>query len=138
MARYTKAQIKESLTKSDGIIQNAARALGCHRSTVYEFVKKYPDVKRILDDEREATIDKVESQLLKQISEGNTTATIFFLKTLGRGRGYVERQEIEISDWRSKLIQALKDGLIKPEEVTERLGDKLAAEIFKGAGINVS
>ena len=32
----------------------------------------------------------------KQINEGNTSATIFFLKTKGKKRGYVERQEFEV------------------------------------------
>ena len=40
-------------------------------------------------------IDFAESQLHKQIRDGNSTATIFFLKTKGKKRGYVERQEIE-------------------------------------------
>jgi len=29
--------------------------------------------------------------------EGNTTATIFLLKTRGRKRGYIERQNIEMT-----------------------------------------
>ena len=34
-----------------------------------------------------------ESQLHKQILKGNTSATIFYLKTKGKNRGYVERHE---------------------------------------------
>ncbi len=40
-------------------------------------------------------MDFAESQLYKQIKEGSTAATIFYLKTKGKKRGYIERQEIE-------------------------------------------
>ena len=39
-------------------------------------------------------LDFAESQLHKQISENSTAATIFYLKTKGKKRGYIERQEI--------------------------------------------
>ena len=39
-------------------------------------------------------LDFAESQLHKQILDGSTTATIFLLKTKGKSRGYIERQEI--------------------------------------------
>jgi len=32
---------------------------------------------------------------MKQIQEGQTAATIFYLKTKGKARGYVERSEID-------------------------------------------
>ena len=58
------------------------------------------------DDLKDVTLDFAESQLHKQIKEGNTTATIFLLKTLGKKRGYVERQEIQHdSTIESKLIE---------------------------------
>ena len=35
-----------------------------------------------------------EDQLIKQIREGNLTATIFYLKTKGQARGYIEKQYV--------------------------------------------
>ena len=41
-------------------------------------------------------LDFAETNLHQQIQEGNTTATIFLLKTRGRKRGYIERQNIQV------------------------------------------
>jgi hypothetical protein len=41
----------------------------------------------------------------------------------------------ETASWRDKLITALKDGKIEPEAISERLGDGIAAELFKAAGV---
>jgi hypothetical protein len=40
-------------------------------------------------------LDLAESKLHEEILGGNTAAIIFFLKTKGKKRGYVERQEVE-------------------------------------------
>ena len=42
---------------------------------------------------RESSVDLAESELMKAIRAGNMTAIIFFLKTQGRSRGYVERSD---------------------------------------------
>lgn len=55
-------------------------------------------MQKIVTDAREAMVDVAESEALKQIKLGNTAIIIFTLKTLGRNRGYVERQEITGKD----------------------------------------
>jgi len=40
-------------------------------------------------------LDFAESELFKQIKEGNITGVIFFLKTKGKKRGYIERSEFD-------------------------------------------
>lgn len=62
--------------------------------------------KKEVDDIQNIALDFAESQLHKQIQDGNTTATIFLLKTKGKKRGYIERQEIQHdSSIVSKLIE---------------------------------
>ncbi len=41
----------------------------------------------------------------------------------------------EVPSWKDKIITALKQGRINPIEVQNRLGDGIAAELFKAAGV---
>ena len=89
-----KKLLLEALEKSLGVISTAVKKVGISRGTFYNYVEADPDFKKAVQEIEEASIDFVESALLKQIKEGNTTATIFFLKTRGKKRGYVERTEV--------------------------------------------
>jgi hypothetical protein len=85
----------EALEKSLGVVTSACKQVGIARQTHYEWYSEDADYKAAVDSIADVAIDFAESQLHKQIKEGNSTATIFFLKTKGKKRGYVERQEID-------------------------------------------
>lgn len=87
----------EALEKSLGIVTAACKTVGIARQTHYEWYKEDEDYRSRVESISDMTLDFAESQLHKQIKEGNSTATIFFLKTKGKHRGYVERQEIQTS-----------------------------------------
>jgi hypothetical protein len=91
-----KRRMLDALEKSLGIVTTACKSAGIHRSTHYEWLIKDENYKSEVESTSEITLDFAESQLHKQINEGNTSATIFFLKTKGKKRGYVERQEFEV------------------------------------------
>lgn len=91
--KWTAKQMIDAIEQSKGILAQAARIVGCSRHTVTNYIDRYPTVKAAFDEANETTIDYVESQLLKQIGAGVPAATIFFLKTKAKHRGYVERQE---------------------------------------------
>lgn len=85
----------EALEKSLGVVTSACKEAGIHRSTHYQWMQDDNEYKQAVENLKDLSIDFAESQLFKQIKEGNTTATIFYLKTQAKHRGYIERQEIE-------------------------------------------
>lgn len=86
----------DALKSSLGIVSTACEKCGISRTTHYRWTKSDPEYKTAVDDCTERAIDFAESQLYKLISEGNPAATIFYLKTKGKNRGYVEKQEVEV------------------------------------------
>jgi hypothetical protein len=95
--KFTAAEMADAIKKGKGILSAAATVLGCARQTVAVYIERYPTVAAAHKEAKEATIDFVESRLLKNIDNGDTTAMIFYLKTQGKGRGYVERQEVDVT-----------------------------------------
>lgn len=88
----------EALTKSLGVVKMACETVGISRQTHYNWVKEDDAYRAACDNLPEVVLDFAEHHLHKLISQGNPAATIFFLKTKGKARGYVERQEIEVAE----------------------------------------
>ena len=97
----------DALEKSLGVVTSAAKAVGVGRTTHYLWMQEDKQYKAAVDELSDVAIDFAESQLHKQIKEGNSTATIFFLKTKGKKRGYVERQEVDVSSGKLFQIEVL-------------------------------
>lgn len=91
-----KKQLIEALEKSLGVVTTACKNVGIARSTFYEWLKD-EKFKKQVDDIQNIALDFAESQLHKQIMDGNTSATIFYLKTKGKNRGYFEKTQQDIT-----------------------------------------
>jgi hypothetical protein len=89
-----RAMIK-ALESTLGIVSTACKKVGVSRITHYEWYKTDDEYKAGVDSVADIALDFAESQLHKQISGGNPTSTIFYLKTKGKKRGFVEKTEIE-------------------------------------------
>ena len=92
---HIKKALIEALEKSLGVVTTACKQVGVSRKTYYRYVNEDPDFAKEVEELQNVALDFAESQLHKQIQEGSTAATIFLLKTKGKKRGFVERQEIE-------------------------------------------
>ena len=90
-----KESMLKALEKSLGIVTVACKKADIPRSTFYKWMREDKEFKEEVRDIENIALDFAESHLHKQIRDYNSTAaTIFYLKTKGKHRGYVERQEI--------------------------------------------
>jgi|TARA_R110001592_G_scaffold355856_1_gene656984 hypothetical protein len=92
-----KESILKALESSLGVVTVACKSADIPRSTFYKWLKEDEEFAKDVRDIENIALDFGESQLHKQIGDGNTSATIFFLKTKGKRRGYVERSELDLS-----------------------------------------
>jgi hypothetical protein len=88
-----KAKMLEALEKSLGIVTVACKMTGIARKTFYEWKKLDEDFLASVNEIQDVTLDFVENQLLSNIKNGNSAEVIFYLKTKGKNRGYIERME---------------------------------------------
>ena len=92
-----KESILAALEKSLGVVTVACKQADVPRSTYYKWLNEDEEFAKAVKDIENIALDFGESQLHKQIGDGNTSATIFFLKTKGKKRGYVERNEVDLT-----------------------------------------
>jgi hypothetical protein len=102
-----KKAMLDALEKSLGVVTSACKSVDIARETHYRWLREDADYKAAVDELSDVALDFAESQLHKQIKDGNSTATIFFLKTKGKKRGYVERQELDVSTGKMFQIEVL-------------------------------
>jgi|TARA_R100000664_G_scaffold25721_1_gene35757 hypothetical protein len=93
-----KETLIKALENNMGNVTLACHFSGVARSTFYRYYDTDSEFKKQVDDIENMAIDVCEAELWKLIKDGNSTAIIFFLKTKGKKRGYVERQELTGQD----------------------------------------
>lgn len=101
--------------EAKGIVSYACQKIGITRSCYYKWLDTDPKFKEKCEEVNEEVIDIVESKLLTAINNDDLTATIFFLKTKGKKRGYVERIEQNVSV--NPFEQLMKELPDEPEEI---------------------
>ena len=89
----------EALEKSLGIVSTACKMVDVSTEPpITQWLKSDEEYKSAVNSIQDGVLDFAESHLYKLVKEGNPAATIFFLKTKGKKRGYIERQEIEVQE----------------------------------------
>jgi hypothetical protein len=96
----TKTAMLDALEKSLGIVTTACQAVGIDRVTHYRWMRADMEYKAAVESIADKALDFAETHLHALIKDKNPAAVIFFLKTKGKARGYVERQEIEVQESR--------------------------------------
>ena len=76
-------------------------AVSCRKSnigrrTYYNWKEADKDFAQACVDTEEGLIDNAEDKLQELINKNNPIAVLFYLKTKGKKRGYIEKQEVEL------------------------------------------
>ena len=106
--KFSEQEMIDAIVKSAGYVSGAAKILKCSVQTVYNYIEKFESVRSAKFDIEERTLDSAEISLINNIQKGETVSIIFYLKTKGKNRGYVERQEQIISPGSSGEIVVFK------------------------------
>jgi hypothetical protein len=105
--RYTAKQVADALTETKGMVFIAAQRLGCNPETVRLYCKRYPSVQAARDAQRGIMVDTAELKLWQSIQNGEPWGIAFALKTIGKDRGYVERQEHTGEDGQAMVLRVV-------------------------------
>jgi hypothetical protein len=90
-----KKMLIEAMEQCHGIVSDACKSVGVSRVTYYDYYKNDSDFKTEVDEIENVVLDYVEGKLFKLIEKGDVASTLFYLKTKGKGRGYIEKSEID-------------------------------------------
>lgn len=131
---HTKKVLLECLKASLGVVTTACQMAGIGRTQFYEIYNEDEAFRTAAAECNELALDFAESKLHERIMRGDTTATIFFLKTKGKRRGYVERIENTGPDGRelpppstqTTVIVVLPDNGRQDSTIDVTPADKLA------------
>ena len=95
--KFTQAQVIDALRETKGMVYLAAKRLGCEAQTIYNYRDRYPAVRAEMEQQDGEVDDAAEMKLYQAIIAGEPWAVQFRLRTKGKGRGYVERVQQEVS-----------------------------------------
>ena len=97
-----------ALRESMGVIGPACDMTRVGRTTHYHWVRDDPEYAEAVLECKDLAIDFAETALHSQIKGGGVASTIFYLKTIGKDRGYVERQELDVDGGLSLEVQFIE------------------------------
>jgi hypothetical protein len=93
----SKKRVLKALETSLGIVSAACKESEVSRTQFYKWIKEDEEFKQEVEELQNVVLDFAESTLHKLIADGNTAATIFFLKTKGKKRGFIEKSELDLT-----------------------------------------
>ena len=110
-----KKMLIESLENSLGIVSTACSKANISRSSFYKWYKEDEDFRKKVDEIDSVKLDFVESQLFKNIQNLKEKSIIFYLQHKGHKRGYIQKQNINLTSNEEK-INKIEIEIVKPTE----------------------
>lgn len=91
--KCTKDEVAAAIRQHKGCLYLACRALKITHPTLAKYRLLWPELNEVIEEEKGALLDAAEVSMHAAILRGEAWAICFFLKTQGKHRGYIERQE---------------------------------------------
>lgn len=106
--KVSNADIVAAYQKKGANISATCQALSIDRKTFYNRRNSSKELDRQLGEIEESLVDFAESKLMGAMNDNNLTAIIFYLKTKGKHRGYVEQveQKVEVNPFFQLMQEA--------------------------------
>ena len=92
-----KDTLLQALESSLGIVSTACNRSGISRSSFYKWYKEDEEFRKKVDEIDNVKLDYVETKLFKNIENEKEKSIIFYLQHKGHKRGYVQRQNINLT-----------------------------------------
>ena len=92
-----KETLLEALENSLGIVSTACNRTGISRSSFYKWYHEDEEFRKKVDEIDNIKLDFVETKLFKNIENEKEKSIIFYLQHKGHKRGYVQRQNINLT-----------------------------------------
>ena len=108
-----KQAVLQALEKTLGIVTRACKIAEVGRTTYYEWLQKDKEFAQKVEDINNIQLDFAETKLFENINANKETSIIFYLKTKGKQRGYIEKQQHDITTDGDK-INEVKIEIVKP------------------------
>ena len=110
-------QIDTGIRLTGGYLTMTAKKLGVTYNAIYARVQRSPQLQRTLEEIQESYLDLSEYSLMKKIKDEDLGAICFHLKCKGRGRGYIEKQQLEHSqDPENPIVQKIEVEFVKAKK----------------------
>ena len=102
--KITQEQMLEAIKNSQGLISKIQRKLESMLQehicwdTVEKYVHKWESCEEAVKAEKESMLDFAENNVFKEIVNGDIATSKWYLKMKGKDRGYVETQEVHMTN----------------------------------------
>ena len=95
---FTREEVLKDIRYGGWSYEAIGRQLGCSRQAARNAVNRWKSTSAAFDQERGKLIDKAQDNIAQAVQDGDLHQSRFVVRTIGKNRGWTERQEIDTGE----------------------------------------
>ena len=112
----TKQEVMKAVKGSAGIVSTVAKRLDCDWHTAKKHINKHAETKLAMQAEKEINIDVAEMHIVKALREGDLQIVKWYLSTIGKDRGYTEKNVGEHPEQMVEDFRMIMEAFLRGDE----------------------